>query len=184
MHVIAFVGMPGSGKSEASAYVTAKVFFSIRFGELVISEVQRRGLPITPRNEQIVRENIRTNLGMDALAKTALPWIREKLSENQSVVIDGLYSLSEYKTLSSELRQHLIVLAIFTPKDIRYKRLESRAERPLTQIEARDRDFREIERLEKGGPIALADYTILNDGNRSDFHARLEVLINKIVGVI
>ena len=34
--------------------------------------------------------------------------------------------------------------------------------RPFTIKEAKARDYAEIENLEKGGPIAMADYTILN----------------------
>ena len=48
--------------------------------------------------------------------------------------------------------------------DIRYKRLESREVRPLTNIESESRDIAEIENIAKAGPIAYADYYILNNG--------------------
>jgi dephospho-CoA kinase len=177
MKLIAIVGMPGAGKSVLSEYLITKGFFPIRFGAIVIGEVQRRGLPVTPENEQLVREEMRQQHGMDICAKLALPLIKGKLVEHQRVVIDGLYSLREYTTLRSAFAKEMVVVAVFTPKTLRYQRLVWRRERPLTNAQAEARDFMEVERLEKGGPIALADFTIVNDGSQSQFIAQAEALL-------
>jgi dephospho-CoA kinase len=68
----------------------------------------------------------------------------------------------------------LKLLCIFAPPDIRYERLAARKVRPLTLGEARSRDVAEIEHLNKGGPIAIADYCILNDTDESSFEKKLE----------
>jgi len=60
------------------------------------------------------------------------------------------------------------VVAIFTSRSLRYARLWQRTVRPLSTEEAEQRDFAEIENVEKAGPIAIADYTILNDGSEDD----------------
>ena len=36
--------------------------------------------------------------------------------------------------------------------------------RKLTKEEAAKRDYAEIENIEKGGPIAMADFTFINEG--------------------
>jgi hypothetical protein len=36
------------------------------------------------------------------------------------------------------------------------------------------RDWSEIENLEKGGPIAIADYFIINDGSLEQLHQRID----------
>ena len=36
------------------------------------------------------------------------------------------------------------------------------------------KDFAEIENLEKGGPIAIADYTIVNDGSIEEMYSDLD----------
>ncbi|BAZ21983.1 dephospho-CoA kinase [Kalymmatonema gypsitolerans NIES-4073] len=177
VRIIAIVGMPGSGKSVVASYLKNHGFPIIRFGDIIIQEVKKRALPITPNNEQIVREELRTQHGMDVCAQKALPFIKEKMLDHQLVIIDGLYSFSEYKTLKKEFGNELLVLAVFTPKAIRYERLTLRQERPLTIVEAERRDFMEIERIEKGGPIAMADFTIINDGSQYQLHRKLEEIL-------
>jgi len=175
MKILAIVGMAGSGKSVLSGYLRAKGFPVLRLGEFVMEEVERRGLPITPENERFVREDLRRQHGMDVCAQLALPVIRAAQAE--LFVIDGLYSFSEYKTFRREFGDRLVVVAVFTSRPLRYQRLAVRVERPLTAEEAQRRDEVEIERIEKGGPIALADYTLLNDGAPDDLTRQAEALL-------
>ncbi len=177
VRIIAIVGMPGSGKSVVAGYLKNNGFPIIHFGEIIIREVEKRGLAIIPQNEQLVREEIRQKYGMDVCAQLSLPMIKSTLLEHQLVVIDGLYSFSEYKTLKIEFQDELLVVAIFTPKSLRYERLTFRQERPLKIAEAEKRDFMEIEKIEKGGPIAMADITIINDGNQYQLYRNLEALL-------
>ena len=177
---LALVGMPGAGKSLCARHLEVKGYFQYRFGSIVVDEVARRGLPLTPDNERIVREEFRANEGMDAIAKRALPILRQALERQNCIVIDGLYSWSEYKTLHSELGGELIVAAIVSERALRYARLTERSERPLTLAEAEQRDYQEIEKLEKGGPIALADYTLLNMGAPDELLRALDALIERL----
>lgn len=177
LRALALVGMPGSGKTLCAKHLEARGFYQFRFGSIVVDEVTRRGLPITPENERIVREEFRSNEGMDVMAKRALPYLRAALKTHPVIVIDGLYSFSEYKTLHREFEGGLVVVAIISARPTRYARLAERDERPLTAAEAEERDFQEIERLEKGGPIAMADYTLLNDGEPQDLLVNLDTLL-------
>ena len=94
--------------------------------------------------------------------------------------MDGLYSFSEYKTLKPELGDDMIVIAITCSRPLRYQRLAERPDRPLTTEQARERDFQEIEKLEKGGPIAIADYTLLNNGSPDQLLAQLDSLLEQL----
>ncbi len=180
LRALALVGMPGSGKTLCAKHLEARGFYQFRFGGIVVDEVVRRGLPITPENERIVREEFRKNEGMDVMAKRALPHLYAALETHPVIVIDGLYSFSEYKTLHTEFDSGLIVVAIISSRLKRYERLTKRGERPLTLAEAEERDFLEIERLEKGGPIAMADYTLLNDGEPEVLLEKLDALLDKL----
>ncbi|MCA9888768.1 MAG: AAA family ATPase, partial [Anaerolineae bacterium] len=151
---LALVGMPGAGKTLCAMHLQERGFFQFRFGSIVVDEVARRGLPLNPNNERIIREEFRAQDGMDAIAKRALPLLKQALGTHKSIIIDGLYSFAEYKTLKKELGEDMIVVAITAPRNQRYARLAERRERPLTRAEAQERDFREIEKIEKGGPIA------------------------------
>ena len=178
--VLALVGMPGAGKSLCARHLQERGYFQFRFGSIVVNEVVRRGWELTPENERIVREELRAVEGMDVVARRALPLLQQALDTHTTVVIDGLYSWSEYRTLRRELGTGIVVVAITSPRWLRYSRLGERAERPLTAEEAERRDYQEIENLEKGGPIAIADFTLVNDRAPEDLLAALDVVIAEV----
>lgn len=177
---LALVGMPGAGKTLCAQHLAQRGFFQFRFGSIIVDEVARRGWPIQPENERIVREAFRKDEGMDAIARRALPLLKKALSQHPCIVIDGLYSFSEYKTLRQELGAEMIVVAIAAARDLRYRRLAERPERPLTRDEAERRDWQEIEMIEKGGPIAIADYTLVNDSGTEQLLAGLDALLTTL----
>ena len=177
---LALVGMPGAGKTVCAEHLQAKGYFSLRFGAVVVDEVRRRGLAVNPQNERNVREELRQAHGMAAMAVISLPRLQQALRARNYIVIDGLYSFSEYKLLDEKLGVPLTLVAIAAPRHLRYERLTTRGDRPLTPSEARERDIQEIERLEKGGPIAMADYTLLNDGAPADLLRKLDALLEDL----
>ncbi|MCC6613850.1 MAG: AAA family ATPase [Anaerolineae bacterium] len=178
--VLALVGMPGSGKSLCAQHLETRGFFQFRFGSIVTNEVQRRGLALTPQHEQEVREAFRAQDGMAAIALRALPILRAELERRRSIAIDGLYSFTEYELLQAEFRSTMVVVAVVADRALRYQRLTGREERPLTPEEALARDFAEIKNLEKGGPIAIADYTLLNNAAPGALLANLDALIESL----
>ena len=173
---LALVGMPGAGKTLCAQHLQGRGFAQFRFGGIIVDEVTRRGWPVTPENERRVREEFRASEGMDAISRRALPHLHAALARQRSLVIDGLYGFSEYKTLRAELDAAMVVVAVVSQRRLRYARLAARPERPLTPEEAQRRDYQEIETLEKGGPIAIADYTLLNDTTPADLLAALDAL--------
>ncbi len=175
-HVIALVGMCGAGKSVANNYFTEKGYESVYFGGITLNEVEKRGLPITPDNEKLVREELRKTHGPAAFAILNLPKIEEGLNKGHNVIVDGLYSWSEYKILKEKFGDALFVIAIYAPPRARYARLAKRTVRPISPQDAQMRDYAEIENIEKGGPIAMADFTLLNDGDYEQFTAQLNKL--------
>jgi len=72
------------------------------------------------------------------------------------------------------------ISAVVVPKKLRYKRVAARPERPFNRAEIIERDRSEIENLEKGGPIAAADYYILNDGSVGEMHEKIEEILKEI----
>lgn len=172
--------MCGSGKSVVTDYLVQKGYSRIYFGELTLSAVRERGLAITPDNERIVRETLRKELGWDAYAKKMYPEIIEK-SKSDNVVIDGLYTWSEYKYLSERLGCQLTVIAVISDRSKRYDRLKNRTVRPLSESEAIKRDYAEIDNLEKGGPIAIADYFVTNNSSIEHLIDQIENVLSALV---
>ena len=177
--LIIFVGMPGSGKSICVEHLKNKGLASVYFGGITIEEVKKRGLDLTPENEKIVREDIRKNQGNDAYAKKIIAEI-ESLKSNQPIVVDGLYSWTEYKLFKSTFGDNAVVIAVVAPRNLRHQRLQKRPKRPLNSTEAKDRDYAEIEHLEKGGPIANADYYLSNTEDMPSLLNSLDVLLESI----
>jgi dephospho-CoA kinase len=177
--IVALVGMTGSGKSEVSSHLASQGFPAIRFGQVVVDEIANRGWQLNPKNERTIREELRATEGMDVCARRCLPAIRKAFEKSPLVVIDGLYSWSEYRTLRAALGEDLILLLVYTSKATRYQRLKVRLERPLTSQEAEERDIKEIENIEKGGPIAFADFALLNDGTKAELLAGVDDLLER-----
>ena len=179
MKVVSIVGMTGSGKSEVARVFERNGFVRIRFGDVTDEEVKQRGLELNEENERNIRERLRQEHGMAAYARLNLPRIDSAL-EHSDVVIDGLYSWEEYTLLKTCYGEAFRVVAVWTSPATRYRRLTTRAERPLTLAEAANRDRAEIENINKGGPIAMADFTIKNEASLEDLRQEAERVITKL----
>jgi dephospho-CoA kinase len=177
--IVGVVGMAGSGKTEVARAFEQSGFTRVRFGDITDEEVAKRGLVLNEDNERRVRELLRKEHGMVAYAKLNLPKIDTAL-ENSNVVVDGLYSWEEYTFLKDRYGEDFSVVAVWASPEMRYARLSSRAQRPLTNAEAAGRDRNEIENTNKGGPIAMADYTIINESSMSD----LEEQVSKVLAIL
>lgn len=189
MHkLVCITGLTGSGKSVASDYFVNKGFQFLRFGQITLDEVKKRGLDPIEANERPIREEFRKKYGMAAYAILNLPKFKELL-ENGDTLGDGLYSFEEYKVLKQEFGDNFITIAVYAPPELRYKRLSERKlkeddkdlrNRPATRDEAETRDYSEIENLNKGGTIAMADYTIINTKDIEYFNSQLAEIYEKI----
>lgn len=178
--IIAIVGMPGAGKTEAAEYLATKGIPFVRFGEITEEEVKKRGFQLTPENERIAREAIRKEGGMGAFALRAEPKIKTLLAEKDLIVIDGLYSWEEYTYLKGKF-PGLTIIHVYAEPKVRYARLSQRNVRPFPVEESYLRDVAEIEKLNKGGPIAIADYTIENNSSDiSDLQRKIDSLLLRL----
>lgn len=183
--VIAFVGMPGSGKGTCTDYLHNKYGYPVvHFGNMVYEEVHRRGLD-NVKDEKFVREDMRAKEGPAVLAKHAAKKAEEYLAGGDDVVVfDGLYSWSEFKFLSEKFGDDIIVIAITAPRILRYSRILARKDshrKYTSPDQIRERDIAEIENLEKGGPIAFADYTLVNDKTPEDLLRGLDNILKQAI---
>jgi dephospho-CoA kinase len=175
--VVAIVGMAGAGKSEVSRVFEEHGFKKVRFGDITDEELRNRGLEPSEENERRIRQQLRKQHGMAAYAKLNLPRIDGSLGSSD-VVVDGLYSWEEYTLLKERYGERLSVVAVCTSPGTRHARLAHRSERPLTPQEAAGRDKSEIENINKGGPIAMADFTIVNEASLKDLRKNTERVLS------
>lgn len=184
--IICITGLCGAGKSVVSDYfVNEKKYLFLRFGQLTLDEVKRRGLEPSEALEKEIREEIRAKHGMAAFAILNLPKFDELIKKG-NVVGDGLYSFEEYKVMKEHFGDSLKVIAVYAPPSLRYQRISERImpvedtdlrHRPITVEEAKKRDFAELEKLNKGGTISMADYTIVNTGDVNNLLNQLNEIV-------
>lgn len=179
--IIAFVGLTGSGKSAAVEYLTDKGYPKVYFGGVIYQAMEKAGIPIGEENEKTFRVEIREKEGTDFVVREIIKQIHGLIDAGQKrIIADGIYSWDEYKAMKEEFHNNLDVIAIMTPKHLRYHRLESRVERPQTRTISIERDHKEIETIDKGGPIAMADYFVVNDGNKEKLHHDIDAIISDL----
>ena len=179
MKVVAIVGMAGSGKTEVASAFESNGFIRIRFGDVTDEEVKKRGLVLNEENERYIRELLRQEQGMSAYARLNLPRIAAAL-KHSDVVIDGLYSWEEYTFLKNYYGENFYVVAVWASPRTRYARLSQRSDRQLTQEEAASRDLAELEKTNKGGPIAMADFTVANESSVANLRKEAERIISRL----
>jgi dephospho-CoA kinase len=181
LKIVAFVGLTGSGKSSAVEYLTEKGIPKVYFGGIVLDEVRRRGLELTQENEQPIREELRETEGKDFVVRRIVKQIHDLVGAGQHrIVADGLYTWTEYKVLKHEFPGELTVIAVVTPKHERKTRMAKRPLRSLTSEQVDQRDWAEIENIEKGGPIAIADYFVHNDRDLDWLHQQMDTILRHI----
>ena len=179
MKVVSIVGMTGAGKSEVARLFEKNGFIKIRFGDITDEEIRKRGLELTEENERYIRELLRKEYGMSAYAILNLSSV--DLARKQSdVVIDGLYSWEEYTFLKTYYGEDFYVVAVWASPRARYARLSSRVNRSLTLEEAASRDRAEIENTNKGGPIAIADFTVINESSLQALDKEVRKVISRL----
>lgn len=183
LKIIAVVGMSGSGKSVAVDYLTKKGYPKVYFGGMIYKEMEKRGIERTEdgESEKHFREMIRETEGKDWVVRQVIEEVKNLAAAGQKrIVLDGVYSWTEMKTLKHEFPGKMTFLAVVVPRKLRYKRVAIRPNRPFNEEEIRERDRSEIENLEKGGPIAAADYYVLNDGTVEQMEKKLGEILDEI----
>lgn len=179
MRVVAIVGMAGAGKSEVARIFGRSGFKRVRFGDITEEQVKKRGLQLNEDNERLVREQLRREHGMAAYAMLNLPRVEFSL-KSSDVVVDGLYSWEEYELLKQCYGDRFSTVAVWASHVTRHRRLQDRTKRPLTAAEAAGRDKAEIENSNKGGPIAMADFTIVNESSLEE----LEIETKRVISAL
>lgn len=178
--ILAVVGMSGSGKSVVVDDLTSRGAVKVYFGGMILAEMEKRGVERTAESEKQFREMIRETEGKDWVVKQVILEVERLILEGEKrIVLDGVYSLTEYEILKERF-ENLKFLAVVVDRGLRHKRVGERTVRPFNLEEIRERDMSEVRNLEKGGPIALADYYILNNGDKIGLRKQVGEILDKI----
>jgi len=178
MSVIGFVGLPGSGKSEAAAVADERDIPVVTMGDVIRAECRDRGLdPATDHGQ--VAQALRAEHGPAAIAERSLPIIEAALADAETVVVDGIRSDVEVDRFETAFGDEFTLVRIDAPFETRAERLDTRG-RDASADEGgeglEDRDQRELD-FGMGEAMEQADLAVENTGTLEAFHDRIEAVL-------
>lgn len=184
MKIIALVGMPGSGKSEASKVASDLNIPIISMGDIIREEVIR--LNKDPKLCGNIASDLRSKEGLDAIAKRCAPKIQKLIDskEYSIIIIDGIRGIDEIKYFGNVFHQKiiLILVSIDTSIESRFRRiLDRKREDDMITIEKlKQRDQKELKWGMKEA-IKKANIIIENNTTLEDFKIKVKKILYKIM---
>jgi len=180
MRVLAFAGMPFSGKSEAVKIAKEMNIPVIRMGDMIWEEVKKRKLELSDKNVGTIASQMREEHGKDIWARRTLEKI--KSVENMNfIVIDGIRNVEEIDLFKKYLEGNFVVVAVKASDKTRQKRALTRnREDDSNNVEnVKERDRREL-RWGLGVVIASADVVVSNEGGIEEFRDKVRKILDGI----
>jgi len=177
--VIALVGLPGAGKTDAGSFFSEKGCPVIHFGKIINDIIDEKGLEHTEDVHKQTREEVRAKLGIEALAVLNMKKIGKAFTVNQVIVIDGMRSWEEYLYLKKNLHKtRIFIVNVYADKKVRYHRAAHRVGRRNQFGE--ERDINELVGTNMGPTIAFADFVVKNNFSKDDFTDKLETVFRQV----
>ena len=180
MSVLGFVGLPGSGKSEAAAVARDHEIPVVTMGDVIRAECRERGLdPATEHGR--VAQALRDEHGSGAIAERSLPRIESELENSETVVVDGIRSDTEVDRFQDRFGEQFKLVCIDAPFETRKERLDLRGRdasgdeggESLADRDAREREFGMDAAMER------ADLTIENTGTLAEFREQIATILTE-----
>jgi dephospho-CoA kinase len=179
--VIGITGTDGAGKGTIVDYlVKEKGFTHYSSRDLIVSEIEKQGLPITRNQMRLTANDLRALHGDDFVVKHA--YLRAKEEGKSDVVIESVRAIAE----AVYLQEHGgVLLAIDADPRLRYERVQDR--RSATD-KVTFEQFIAHEELEKNDPnphgmqkakvMQMADYLIENQDTLEKLHREIETFMS------
>jgi dephospho-CoA kinase len=152
----------------------------VYFGDVTFDEMKVRGFDINEKNERFVREDLRTKYGQLHYAKKVIEKINN-IKDSDTILVESLYSWEEYLEFKKSFGDSFKIIAVYSSPQKRIERLSSRLYRPLTKEEVVSRDYSQIENLHQAGPIAMADFTVINESTKEYLCDEIDNLLKELL---
>jgi dephospho-CoA kinase len=179
MKILAFTGMPFSGKTEAVKIAKEMNIPIIRMGDMIWEEVKNRKMELNDKNVGNIASKMREEHGKDIWARRTFEKIKSVENLN-FFVIDGIRNVEEIDLFKRYLKGNFVVVAVKASDETRQKRALTRNReddsKDLQKI--KERDKRELDwGLDR--VIKSADIMVSNEGSIKDFHKKIRTLLKR-----
>jgi dephospho-CoA kinase len=172
---ICITGMPYSGKSEAAAALRRKGFRIVEMSDSVRELMKKERVIAKSVDEFAVGERRRS--GKAVFAKLTAKRVTKPLSK---LVINGVRSVDEIRYLKRELDPKLLVVAITSPRELRYERfLKNKDASKYSYKEFLSHDRCNM-KLGIGKVITRADIVIANTGKIAELRSDVNKMIKMV----
>jgi dephospho-CoA kinase len=173
MKIFIIVGMPAAGKNIGRIYAESKGYPYYATGDLVRTEVRRRGFEADAVHMAAVSTELRGDDGMGVTRIALDTALRE---ESPVVFLEGMRSWPEIELIRQ--RAECVVVAFLAPKSLRLTRIAARGRADDSVRAFDERDRREIV-YGAAVPIALADGYILNTGTMEEAIREMDRIVTE-----
>lgn len=177
MRIIGTVGLPGSGKGEAASVAHELDIPVVTMGDVIREACRARGLDPTDHHGEVAVA-LRQEEGEAAIAERSLSMIREKLTDHDIVLVDGIRSDTEVERFEEAFGSDFVLIAIDAPFEVRKRRIERRKRDDPNVESLKDRDERELD-FGMGEAIADADMTIENTKTIEAYHKQIRKVLEE-----
>lgn len=180
--LIGIAGTDGSGKGTVVDYLVEQygfVHYSSR--AIILEHIHARSLPDTRAQMRLTANELRAEYGNDFLVTQALE--RMQREGVKKAIIESIRATAEAETLTSFGG---ILLAVDADQKLRYERVQARRSETDKVSFAQFIAHEELEKndpdphgMQKGKVIAMANYTIMNNGTMEELHKAVDEFIHK-----
>lgn len=183
--ILGLTGKNASGKGAVVGLLEKGGFESFSLSDELREDLRRRG--IEPTREALIDggRRMRAEEGLDVLARR----VAARFTQGLNQVVDSIRNPEEVRHLRT--RRDFFLVHVDAPAAVRFERARLRA-RPGDPVDLAGFEAAENRELASGDPaaqqlaatIALADFTVQNDGNLEQLELSVRALFRKAAGRI
>ncbi|HWU24717.1 MAG TPA: AAA family ATPase [Candidatus Paceibacterota bacterium] len=180
--IIGITGTIGAGKGTVVDYLKEKGFAHYSVRDVLMKEIEKRGLPPDRDSMRTVGNELRALHGPDYFVKTAF---EQAEAEEENALIESVRAMAEAEFLKSN---GALLLAVDADRRLRYERIQARG------LSTDHVDFdtwvaqerKELTSADPNGQNIIgvmleADYLIENDGTLEELHQKIDEMFQALL---
>ena len=180
--IIGITGTDGSGKGTVVDYLVSQLgFVHYSSRDLIMQEIEKRGLVPNRANARLVGNALRAEYGPGVIVTKALQKIENDRVEK--AVIESIRAIKEAEALKAAGG---ILLAVDAPAEVRYERILRRGSMTdqvsfsdFQQQEALEMDDPDPNGMQKAKVMKMADQTIFNNCTIEELQTIIDQFLKK-----